>query len=144
MQGAFCQAYISSLPKKAYNDPNHAFPLHSDMSVTTIHSNTTLASPIAADANPAQSTIPSSTKEVVIVNPATQDNVSTLSSTSKNDLIKMFLDLNCKTRYLSGSTGFAPTREVLLHSGPQASVTSIDSNGSPGPTESPYAVAIGK
>lgn len=127
--------------KKAYNDPDHAFPLNSDMSVTTIHASRQ-PSPTkpAPTNNPSPPTTP--TKEVVIIDPTSQDDVSTLSSMSKRDLIKMLLHFNRNNRDLSGTSGFAPTREDSPHDGPQATTTSL--RGGAGPKGSPFAAAMGE
>ncbi len=130
------------LPKKAYNDPDHAFPLNSDMSVTTIHAKQSSTSLTSPDSSNLHSPIHSPTKEVVIINPATQDGVSTLFSMSKKDLIKMLLHFNHNNHHLSGTTVFAPTGEDLPYNGLQASLTST--NRSHCPTRSPSAVAMGE
>ncbi len=127
---------------KRYNDPDHAFPLSSDISVTTIHANKP-TDKIATPPPSHISTTPNSpSKEVVIIDPNTQDDVSTLSTMSKNDLIKMLLHLHRNNQNLSGLTGFAPDREVSPHAGPAA--TGGFTERTPGIGGSPGAVAMGK
>ncbi len=128
--------------KKFYNDPDHAFPLNSDLSVTTIHAKSKNLSNNDNVRPNSPSPVRSPSKEVVIIDPATQDDVSTLSTMSKKDLIKLLLLNNHNTRTLSGTSGFAPTREDSPHDGPQAATTSP--HGGSGPKGSPFAAAMGK
>ncbi len=127
--------------RKTYNNPNHAFPLNSNMSVTTIPASRQHSSPTLAPSN-TQSPPCTPTKEVVIIDPASQDNLSTLSSMSKKDLIKMLLHFNCNNCDLSDTSGFAPSREDSLHDGPQA--TTAFPLGGAGQMGSPFAAAMGK
>ncbi len=78
---------------------------------------------------PTSTVLPSPTKEVVIIDPTTQDDVSTLSMMTKNDLIKMLLQLHRNNHNLSSVKGFAPKQEILPHTGPNA--TEDPDNGSP-------------
>ncbi len=102
--------------RKHYNDPDHAFPLSSDLSVTTIHANKSNPnSPPGHTKEDYPSLSPA--KEVVIVDAPSHDNISTLSSMSKGDLVKMLLNLNHSNRQLSGPPGFAPVRETPPYAG---------------------------
>ncbi len=124
-------------PPRRYNDPDHAFPLSSDISVTTIHANK-----LNENNNIASTSPQSPSKEVVIIDPSTQDDVSTLSTMSKNELIKMLLHLHRNNRNLPGSTGFTPAREVSPHAGP--STTKDTNDGTPGKEGRPVAAAMGE
>lgn len=133
----------NSLPgKKQYNDPDHAFPLHSDLSVTTIHANG--SPPRITPPTPKEAPSPpvTSHKEVVFIDPAAQDDVSTLSSMSKGDLVNMLLQLNRTNRRLFGPHGLAMPREDSPHAGPNATVT--PTKGGPGKKGSPVAAAMGE
>ncbi len=142
MQHMTLSSGASSMPTKQYNDPDHAFPLSSDISVMTIHAQK------MGDTNTPPSTPPkapptqSPSKEVVIIDPNTQDDVSTLSTMSKNELIKMLVHLHRNNQNLSGHTGFAPDREVSLHAGLNAAEAPW--TGSPGTKGSPVAAAMGE
>ncbi len=130
--------------KRTYNDPDHAFPLNSDLSVTTIHAKPRRSDIANGDSSPIPPQGRSPSKGVVIIDPATQDDVSTLSSMTKNDLIRMLLHLNQTSRHLSGATGFAPTGEDSPHNGPQAITASQTTNGSSGSRGRPFAAAMGE
>ncbi len=78
MQHAHPAAY-GPTAKKCYNNPDRAFPLTSDLSVTTIHANKVQPSSPTISANDTASSSSSPTKEVVIVEPSGLDDVSTLS-----------------------------------------------------------------
>ncbi len=66
-------------PPRRYNDPDHAFPLSLDISITTIHANKLNENSNIASTSSQQSLPPQSPpKEGVIIDPSTQDDVSTL------------------------------------------------------------------
>lgn len=74
---------------KHYNDPDHAFLLNSDLLVTTIHANKQSSEHPSSPTSATTSSTSSHKKEVVIIKPQAQDDVSTLSTMSKGDLVKL-------------------------------------------------------
>jgi len=76
--------------------------------VTTIRARKTPTSSNRTEIPSPQQEIPSPAKEVVIIDPVSHDNVSTLSSMSKSKLVNMLLHINQNNRNLSGNQGFAP------------------------------------
>lgn len=129
---------------KHYNDPDHAFPLSSNLSVMTIHANQKTAISFSPPTTPpAVSTITPMSKVVVDASPM-HNNVSTFSTMSKGDLVKMLLQLNFSHPSLSSSTGFAPDRESSPHTGTSSTMHSHPDTREAGTIGCPVAAAMGK
>ncbi len=130
--------------RKNYNDPEHAFPLTSDLSVTTIHEKKKAPSSPTSTSTSDSPNPMSPTKEVVIVDNLPPDDISMLSTMSKGDLVKMLMQLNRNNRQLSGTTGFAPAREMSPHAGPTPTTTPAEPAEGQGTKGCPVAAAMGE
>lgn len=93
--------------QKWYNDPDHAFILNSDLSVTSIYANkiNQPSDVTGSRTRIIESTLPA--KKILFVDSHVQDDVSTLSlsTLSKQDLDRMLLQLNCLNCQLSWRCG---------------------------------------
>lgn len=144
MQFVTLPSTFPAVNRKRYNDPDHAFPLNSDLSVTTIHANKKLAEHPSSTTSATTSSSSSHEKEVVIIEPQAQDDVSTLSTMSKGDLVKLLLQFNRSDRRLSGTTGFAPNRETSPHPGTISETPSSQNTGAVGKNGCPVAAVMGE